>query len=527
MNRYFLLLCTIVILCHGFGEGGILTDLEKGLSNLDPLGDLKTQIENLEKNLSSLWSMVSDMNKNVKHDLHQLHLFQMEVNDKLKNFLGMPLKNEGKDMHHMNEDGLKHSDAEHSDHSKSYHGSFQDHHHDDRHHGGHHDDHHHGGHHDDHHHDHHGGHHDDYHHDDHHGYHGPHHYGSDVHSREDHHDSHEDHHDDSHHHNDSSHEHDDSHKGHDDHSDHPHGHDDHSDHHQGHDDHSDHHHGHDDHSDHHQGHDDHDDHSDHSSHDNSHHHHSDHHDTTTQTDHSHSDDHSQHKEVHNVSHDDHHHHHESHHDYHHHHHNQSHHSQSLNFDFAICNVTSNRAIPEEKQQNVTGLIRLWQKENGTLHVHIQLEGFKIHQHDSGDHKSDKHSHGFHVHRDGDLSNGCQSTGPHYNPLEVAHGGPKSPVRHVGDLGNIACDEQGVTNIVVTDEIASLQGPYSIIGKSLVVHEDVDDFGTNPDIPASISSGNAGSRIACCIIEKVERLPPPIRKEKTSHYHHHYHHSSHH
>jgi len=31
-------------------------------------------------------------------------------------------------------------------------------------------------------------------------------------------------------------------------------------------------------------------------------------------------------------------------------------------------------------------------------------------------------HGFHIHTFGDLSNGCVSAGPHYNPFNTTHGG---------------------------------------------------------------------------------------------------------
>ncbi|KAG6440852.1 superoxide dismutase [Cu-Zn] [Manduca sexta] len=111
----------------------------------------------------------------------------------------------------------------------------------------------------------------------------------------------------------------------------------------------------------------------------------------------------------------------------------------------------------------------------------------------------KGKHGFHVHEFGDNTNGCTSAGAHFNPLKQEHGGPDASVRHVGDLGNIEASADGdVTKVCIQDSQISLVGANSIVGRTLVVHADPDDFGLGGH-ELSKTTGNAGARIACGVI----------------------------
>jgi Cu-Zn family superoxide dismutase len=85
-------------------------------------------------------------------------------------------------------------------------------------------------------------------------------------------------------------------------------------------------------------------------------------------------------------------------------------------------------------------------------------------------------HGFHIHSFGDTTNGCNSTGPHFNPHNKSHGAPSDDERHVGDLGNIVANKDGVADIFIKDLQISLSGPHSILGRAVVVHADSDDLG---------------------------------------------------
>ncbi|XP_037946538.1 extracellular superoxide dismutase [Cu-Zn] isoform X3 [Teleopsis dalmanni] len=110
-------------------------------------------------------------------------------------------------------------------------------------------------------------------------------------------------------------------------------------------------------------------------------------------------------------------------------------------------------------------------------------------------------HGFHVHEKGDLTNGCLSTGGHYNPEKVDHAAPNDEVRHVGDLGNIEANEYGVVDTMLTDHVISLSGKRAVIGRGIVIHSDADDLGKT-NHPDSKKTGNAGSRVACGIIVQI-------------------------
>lgn len=128
-------------------------------------------------------------------------------------------------------------------------------------------------------------------------------------------------------------------------------------------------------------------------------------------------------------------------------------------------------------------------ENGNnVRIDIELSGL-----------SKNGIHGFHVHETGNLTRGCESLCAHFNPYGNNHGAPGDRDRHVGDLGNIISDKNGNCTCVFYDRLISLRGhKRNVIGRGLVIHEDIDDLGRGGN-DKSLTTGNAGKRIACAII----------------------------
>ncbi|XP_003740752.1 superoxide dismutase [Cu-Zn] [Galendromus occidentalis] len=109
-------------------------------------------------------------------------------------------------------------------------------------------------------------------------------------------------------------------------------------------------------------------------------------------------------------------------------------------------------------------------------------------------------HAIHVHEHGKLGNNCLESGGHYNPLGVDHGAKDDKTRHVGDWGNFNATQETL-RLSITDNVAKLNGEHSIMGRAIVIHEKADDLGRGGN-PASKANGNAGARIACCVIEQA-------------------------
>ena len=145
----------------------------------------------------------------------------------------------------------------------------------------------------------------------------------------------------------------------------------------------------------------------------------------------------------------------------------------------ICNITKGR---------VKGFILLKDTKRGCK-IDVQLRNVK------------EGYHGFHIHQFGDLRDGCNSLGSHYNPHLQKHGGIDTKHRHKGDLGNIYNTKPYTSGTkIVSSNVLNINkcNKNSIIGRSIIVHKDKDDLGKGGN-QESLKTGNAGARLACGII----------------------------
>lgn len=147
-----------------------------------------------------------------------------------------------------------------------------------------------------------------------------------------------------------------------------------------------------------------------------------------------------------------------------------------------------KAVAILKGPKVEGVVRFEQKsESDPTHISYEITG-----------NDPNAKRGFHVHQWGDLTNGCVTAGPHFNPHSKVHGSPTSEVRHAGDMGNVTTDANGVAKGELTDSLIKLIGPTSVVGRAVVIHAGEDDLGKGQN-EESLKTGNAGGRNACGVI----------------------------
>jgi copper chaperone for superoxide dismutase len=153
--------------------------------------------------------------------------------------------------------------------------------------------------------------------------------------------------------------------------------------------------------------------------------------------------------------------------------------------------STNAAVAQLFGGVVKGVVRFSQDDKGACIIDGTIDGLA------------PGYHGLHVHECGDISQGCESVGGHYNPKNVRHGSPDDgpDARHAGDLGNVFADDTGRAAFKLTDKVLNVP---DIIGRALVVTSSPDDFGLG-EHERSRLDGNCGDRLACGIIARSAGL----------------------
>ncbi|WP_374674074.1 superoxide dismutase family protein [Ideonella sp.] len=132
---------------------------------------------------------------------------------------------------------------------------------------------------------------------------------------------------------------------------------------------------------------------------------------------------------------------------------------------------------------VRGLVVFHQMADGQVMVHARVSGLKP----NGEH-------GFHIHEKGDCaSTDGTSAGGHFNPDGKPHG-PQTAAHHAGDMPSLKADANGMADqkFTLSGGPSVAAGAASVVGRSVIVHANPDDYATQP-------TGNAGGRLACGVI----------------------------
>lgn len=137
--------------------------------------------------------------------------------------------------------------------------------------------------------------------------------------------------------------------------------------------------------------------------------------------------------------------------------------------------------------DVTGIVR-FEAVPGGVWVTVEVTGLPPYQRG----EPPIGPHGFHIHQGtscevGDPANPFQAAGGHFNPAGEPHG------NHAGDLGVLFSNGGYSRMSVFTTRFAV----SDVIGRAVIIHENPDDFRTQPH-------GAAGRRLACALIQPASQ-----------------------
>ncbi len=145
---------------------------------------------------------------------------------------------------------------------------------------------------------------------------------------------------------------------------------------------------------------------------------------------------------------------------------------------ATANLQGNDTCPD-----ITGCIRFYQTNAGVV-VYAQVKGLP-----SSETTCHDRIFAFHIHDgsecSGSMENPFSAAGAHYDPHERKH-----PC-HAGDLPPLFGNDGMAVSAFLTNRF----NVQEVIGKTVIIHDQPDDFTTQP-------AGNAGTKIACGVIRQT-------------------------
>lgn len=134
---------------------------------------------------------------------------------------------------------------------------------------------------------------------------------------------------------------------------------------------------------------------------------------------------------------------------------------------------------------ISGIVE-FRDVRGGVEVSAEINGLPLYK-PAADGKPPIGPFAFHIHNNGNCNPGNNKnpfpeTGEHFNPYNQPHG------NHAGDFPPLFSNKEYSRMIFFTDKFKV----KDIIGKSVVIHENPDDFRTQP-------AGASGRKIACGVI----------------------------
>lgn len=148
---------------------------------------------------------------------------------------------------------------------------------------------------------------------------------------------------------------------------------------------------------------------------------------------------------------------------------------------AMANLRGSHKFP-----NIHGTVRFYHAGRGKVLTVFDINGLPVESTPCG-----QRFFAIHIHEkgtcEGTVDEPFSEAGAHYNPCDCPH------PNHAGDLGVLFADCTGKAQSAMIFDSFSIN---EIIGGSVIIHKNPDDFMTQP-------SGNAGERIACGIIKRCK------------------------